>query len=162
MGRFKGLSNVSTGNTYFQGNGSYVVELGDIIFKQNRQRIDSFIVETLIIESDNNAYRPGQTPSQVISFKHDAAPRNVKGFAAAVLEIESPDDFVPEEAQQLTGDARQAAIDKWWDDAVEFLVSESQPAKGFRIRLVTENIKTEAGGNFTLHKWGQVVQKPAA
>lgn len=162
MGRFSGMSKVSTGNLYFRGKGGYEVEIGEILFKQNRQRVDSFIIETTVTKSDNPAYPPGCSPSQVISFKHDAAPRNVKAFVAAVMEIADPDAYVPEEAEQLEGRDREDAIDRWWDEAIEFIISKEQPVRGYRMRLETDTVKTEAGGDFTLHRWISVVSKPVA
>lgn len=161
MGRFSGMSKVSTGNRYFNGKGKYEVELGELIFKSNRKKIDAFIVETTVKKSDNPAYLPGHQVSQSMSFKFDATPRNIKGFVAAVMEIRDPDGFVPEEAAALSGDDRVIATDKWWEDASEFLVSEAQPCRGFVMHLETYEIDTTGGSKYTVHQWGEVISKPA-
>lgn len=155
MGRFKGLSGIKTnqGGLYFL-EGNYLVEILGIKFEKNRKKQDMFIVEGLVVESDNEARGPGCKPSQVITIKEEYAETawgNIKQFAGCMLGIESPDDYVP---------ADGTPVDDFWDRSLEFMVSPQQPLKGTKVRLNCTQIETREKKPFTKHIWGPVVAWP--
>ena len=148
MGRFSGLGAIksNTGGFYFQP-GEYTVQILGVKMAKSRKGTDCFIIETEVLESTNPERPKGCQPSQVIALKSDilqTALSNVKQFAGAALGIDDPDSYVPDGGQDP---------DDFWEEALEFLVSDEQPAKGAMLGLSCVNIQTKAGNDFTKHFW---------
>lgn len=167
MGRFQGLSGIKTnqGGLYFEP-GDYLVELEETKFINNRKKIDCFIISGKVIESTNPARAPGCKPSQVITIREDILETcmgNVKQYAGAVLGIPDPDSYVAEVDPKIPNDTPEAATDRFWDEALEALVSDAQPARGIKIKLnVTAIEKKDQSKSkfFNKHTWGPVVSVP--
>jgi hypothetical protein len=157
MGRFAGLGGIKTnqGGLHFQP-GDYLVEIDEIKFLKNRKGQDCFIVGAKVLESSNPERAPGCRPSQVVVLRSDileTAWGNIKQFAGAIMGLEDPDSYVPEDG---------TSIDDFWDQALEFMVADEQPMEGAKIHLNCTNIKTKAGNDFTKHIWGPLVSMPEA
>lgn len=157
MGRFSGLGGVKTnqGGLYFL-EGDYVVELDEVKMIINRKKQDTFIVSGKVLESTNPARAPGCKPSQVMVFKEDIIETiwsNVKQFAGAVMGLDDPDGYAPEDG---------TSVEDFWDQSLEFLVAEEQPMKGHKMRLNCSQITTQAGNPFTKHVWAPYAEAPAA
>jgi hypothetical protein len=166
MGRFAGLSGIRTnqGGVYFLP-GDYVVDIQAIKFFTNRKGQDTFVIEAKVVESTNEKREPGCVPSQVIVFREDILSTimgNIKQFVGALLEIKDPDAYEEMPDLRIPGDTVEAATDRFWEQAIESLVSDAQPAKNMRIHLNVTNIKTKAEKDFGKHVWGPLVSMPAA
>jgi hypothetical protein len=167
MGRFQGLSGIKTnqGGLFFEP-GNYTVDIDEVKFINNRKKVDCFIVAAKVIESDNPSRAPGCKPSQVITIREDILETcmgNIKAFAGAILGIPDPDGYVAEVDPKIAGDTPEAATDRFWDEALEALVSEAQPAKGIRIKLnvtAIEKRDQSKGKYFNRHSWGPIVNVP--
>jgi hypothetical protein len=151
--------------------GDYLVELDEVKLMINRKRQKTFIISGKVLESTNPMRAPGCKPSQVMIIKDDIAETvygNIKQFAGAILGLEDPDSYVPEEARHLVGRTDQAsqealagAIDRFWDESLEYMINDAQPLRGTRIRLNCVQIETREKKPFTKHVWGPVVALPA-
>jgi hypothetical protein len=157
MGRFAGLGEIRTnaGGLFFEP-GDYTVEIDAVKYIKNRKDQECFIVEAKVLESTNAARVPGCKPSQVIMIRPDIRETcmgNVKQFAAAIMDILDPDNYVPEDGKD---------INAFWDETLEALVSAEQPARGIKVKLnVTQIEKRDQtkGKYFSKHIWGPVVQE---
>lgn len=119
--------------------GQYKVKLLAVKMIVSRKKDDLFIVECEILESNNPDRPVGSKASQVINLKQDAAMGNIKGFLAAANGIH-PGDTARVDAE----------ID---EDVSEYAVSSDNPLAGTILNLSCVNVKTRAGGDFTLHHW---------
>jgi len=165
MGRFAGLGSIRTnqGGVYFLP-GNYVVDLVEVKSILSRKKKDCFIIGAKIVESDTAERKPGTVCSQVVTINPEyleTCLANIKQFAGAVLGIEDPDEYLAEVNPSIPGDTPEEATDRFWDDALESLVSDEQPAAGLRMCLNCVNIKTKNGGDFTKHYWSPYYDKTA-
>lgn len=139
--KFKGMKEASAtggGGVYFLP-GVYKVRVKKVHMLQSRKKDDLYIVEADILESNNSDRPPGSFASWLVNMKHDAALGNIKGFLAACNGIDAAD---------------QEKIDEEIDDDVaDYSISEDNPLAGTEVELICTNIKTKAGGDFTLHTW---------
>lgn len=152
MGRFVGLGGIRTnqGGLYFL-KGDYEVTIDEVKFITNRKKKDCFIISARVDKSTNPDRAPGCKPSQVITIREDireTCMSNVKQFASAILGIDDPDAYEPENGVD---------VDQFWDDTLEQLVSDEQPAKGIKIKLNVTEILTKEGKPFSKHFWGPVI-----
>lgn len=160
MGRFSGLAGIKTnqGGLYFL-EGDYEVELDEVKMITSRKSKDCFIISGKVLTSTNAQRAPGCKPSQVITIREDILATvmgNIKQFAGAALEIENPDDYVADVDPAIPGDDPQRATDRFWEQTLEYLVSDEQPLKGMRIRLNVTQIQTKDKNAFSKHVWGPV------
>jgi len=158
MGRFQGLGGIKTnqGGVYFLP-GDYTVDIEEVKFFTSRKEKDTFVIQARVLESTNPERAPGCKPSQVIILRPDILATcmgNIKQFAAAILELEDPDAY----NAPFTVGTQEDANDQFWNETLEVLVSDDQPAKGIRIKLNITNIKTKEGKDFSKHVWGPVVK----
>jgi delta 1-pyrroline-5-carboxylate dehydrogenase len=165
MGRFAGLGGIKTnqGGLYFLP-GDYEVMLEEIKFFLNRKKQDTFVVAAKVLKSTCSERAPGCKPSQVIILKEDILETvmgNIKQFAGAVLGIGDPDSFVADIDPSIPEDTPEAATDRFWEETLESLVSDEQPAKGVVIKLNVTTIKTRENKDFNKHVWGPVVEVAA-
>jgi len=145
MGMFAGIESarVGGGGIYFL-QGIYRVEIVKVFAMKGRKGDDLFIVETKILESDNAERRVGGSCSWVVNLKHEPALGNIKGFIAAANGIDP---------------TNKAEVDSQVnEEAVEAACHADNPLEGIIIDLEATEIKTKAGGDFTLHKWSPVEQ----
>ena len=154
MGRFSGVASVQTnqGGLYFL-DGDYEVEVEETKMVRNRKGIDCFIISATVLKSTNSQRAVGCKPAQVIPMKPDLLPTAlgaIKAFAAAVMGIENPDGY-KEECKK--GEGQDEANDRFWEESLEALVSDEQPAKGTKLHLNVATIKTKAGNDFSKHVW---------
>ena len=158
MGRFSGLGGVKTnqGGLYFL-EGDYVVSIEEVKMIVNRNKQDTFIVSATVLESSCPSRAPGCRPSQVIVLKDGANLAtlwgNIKQFSGALLGITDPDSYVPEDG---------TSVEDFWDQAMEFAVSEDQPMQGHKMRLTCSMILTKANKPFTKHVWAPYTEADAA
>lgn len=167
MGRFKGLAGVKTnqGGIYFL-DGDYEVEFEECKFEHTRKG-DTWITKAKVIKSTNPERAPGVAPSWVVVLKPeyiDTCMGDIKGFAAAVLGINNPDAYVPEGGPEgERPEDKKARTDKFWDDTLEYIVSDAQPLRGMRIGLNVVTIMTKKEKPFGKHTWkGPAVDPNAA
>jgi hypothetical protein len=154
MGRFAGLGNIRTnqGGLYFEP-GNYVVDVQEQKFLRGNDGLENFITAATIVESDNPARTPGQTPSQVIKIRPQHAATcygDIKQNVGAMLDITNPDEYLPPIQPGMT---QEESTDAFWDRAVEAVVSPMQPTRGKRMRLSCYHKTTKTGGLFTKHVW---------
>lgn len=162
MGRFSGLAGIKTnaGGLYFL-EGDYLVELSEVKFQVNRKKQEQFIVAGKVLESTNPARAPGCKPSQVITIMEEYLETcwgNVKQFAGAVMGLSDPDAYV---AEANPGESPEEAAKRFWDESIEYMISEEQPLRGTKIRLNVTKIKkkdTSKGEFFSKHVWGPVIE----
>ena len=143
MGSFTGIgeAKVGAGGVYFL-EGTYQVEVLKVFTMRSRQKDDLFIVECRILESENEKRPAGTKASWVVSFKHDSALGNIKGFVAAANGIDPNDD------ERVTAEVTE--------EAVEMAVSDDNPLQGLTMGLVCTMVSTKAGNPFTRHDWEPV------
>ena len=144
MGLFDGIGKVdaTTSPIYFLS-GSYIVEVIKCFTMTSRKKDDLFIVETLILESDNGERKPGTKASWCVNFKQDAALGNIKGFVAACNGIKPTDN--------------ERVNDEITDEICEFAVDEKDnPLAGVKLKLVCVNKKTKEDKDFTVHMWDPI------
>jgi hypothetical protein len=154
MSRFAGLSGVRTnmGGLYFL-KGDYEIALDEVKLIKSRKGADTFIVSGTVLKSTNPDRAPGCKPSQVITIKDDileTCMANIKAFAAAALDIADPDSY---QEEMKPGETQAAANDRFWEQSLDFLVSDEQPLRGTKIRLNVTEITTRAGKPFSKHVW---------
>jgi hypothetical protein len=164
MGRFAGLGGIrtNTGGVFFV-DGDFLVDLTEVKFIKNRKNIDCFIVAGAIVSSTSPDRIPGTVCSQVIALSPDyyeTAMGNIKQFASAVLGIESPDTYVADVDPTIVGDTPAEATDRFWDEALEALIADEQPAKGLRLRLNCVTIITKTNKKpFLKHFWSPAYEE---
>lgn len=150
MGRFGGLGDARVGKALYFEPGNYIVKILKVLFKANRKGMDRFIVECEVLESDNSNRPVGCHPSQVIAMEQDAALGNIKAFLGCMLEIKDVDTYVPEDGQ---------SVEEFWDEMAEQAVDGENPLGGTIARLRCVNKVTQAGNDFTLHLWEEVLEE---
>jgi len=145
MGMFAGIESarVGSGGVYFLA-GLYRVEIVKVFAMRGRKGDDLFIVETKILQSDNAERRPGGSCSWVVNLKHEPSLGNIKGFIAAANGID------PNNKGEVDSQVNE--------EAVEAACHADNPLEGIIIDLEATEIKTKAGGDFTVHKWTPVEQ----
>jgi hypothetical protein len=150
MGIFTGIgeAQVGMGNVYFL-HGIYKVEVLEVKLLRSRKREDLYIVEVLILESDNPERKPGMKASWVVNLKQDAALGNIKGFLGSALGVDPYDAEALKEAFLENGKDTTEAV-------AEQSVSADNPLKGTALKLTCINKKTKAGMDFTVHTWEPV------
>lgn len=149
MGLFAGIeeAEVGGGGVYFLP-GIYKIEVEKVFAKESRKGDALFIVETKILESDNEERVVGSTCSWVVAFKkHEAGLGNIKGFIAAANGID------PTDKVQVKAEVNQAAV--------EMACSEDNPLQGIVLPLECNLIKTRQGNPFTLHTWSACEEQAA-
>lgn len=139
-----GDARVGQGGLYFLP-GIYKVKIIRFFAMESRKKEDLIIAECEILESDNPQRKVGSKPSWVVNLKQDAALGNIKGFLAACLGIDPSDEEAVNE--QVTEDFCEEAVDE-----------DENPMGGVVVGLEAVDIKTRAGGDFTLHKWSPVAE----
>jgi hypothetical protein len=149
-----GEVDANIGGLYFL-EGDYTVEIADVKKIKNRNKQDVFIVAATVLESTNPKIIPGCKPSQVIVMKQEyleTCLANVKAFLAAMLEIDDPKNFVPENNENKN---------VFWLRMLKQMSAEDQPARGTKIHLNCVQIKTKTGKDYTRHQWGPVIEAAA-
>lgn len=120
------------GGQWFEPDGEYVVMISGVKKGQSRKRVDFFVVECRIVESDKEKLKPRREASWMVMLNNDMAGKNIVGFVMA--------------AYGCKDDEVDAA-------GVEEIVGKEQPLAGKLMRLTTIGTKTKAGTDFTVHKW---------
>lgn len=139
--RFSGIGSaqVGKGGNFFKP-GTYLVQIKSCLFKVSRKRDDLYIIEATIckaLASGEGSNMENSSASQVLNLtKHDAAMGNVKGFLCALLNCKEED-----------------LSDAEWEAAAELSCSDEQPFAGNYALVEVREVKTKAGGDFTLHQW---------
>lgn len=135
---FSGLEKekVFTRNPFFLP-GRYVVQIDKVKLIDTRTKGKAWVIEALILESDNADRRAGVHATQMIMANTDSFKRNVKAFVYAL-------NKVPKELSD-PDDVDEAMV---WE-----IVGEDNPACGQILRLEAVITKTKKGGDFTLHNW---------
>jgi hypothetical protein len=126
--------------------GRYTVKVKRALWKRTRKNYDAFILEFGIITSEvvgTNAV--GSTAS---FFQNCSDPAvgfgSLKGFCAAITGSNAEDPKFVEEVEPFLTSVVQ-------DNALE----------GWLLPLEVVVIKTKAGGDFSLHKWGRKIDESA-
>lgn len=170
MGRFANLANVRTnmGGVNFVA-GNYNVKIRKIEYKDTRKG-PTFIVETEVIESDNQTRGPGSKPSWVVS-RHQEFPEyqlaDMKHLAGVLFQISDPDAYmepITEEDRRNTSpgsDPQITANNRFWEQALEWMISSANPCAGIMVKLnCTERTSTKTGKTHLKHTWGPIVSVP--
>ena len=124
--------------------GEYEVEITAVkeVFGQ-KQRVYFFVVETLILASDNVALPAGERASWRVNMSRPSSPQNVRRFilAAAGKDWQDPqvDHALPPEK-----------VTTWTRQAMD---PNLQPLRGKRMRLRVYLVKTEEGRKYSVHHW---------
>lgn len=148
MGLFEGIetAQIGKGGFYFK-DGSYIVDIVQVITQKDRKGQAMFIVEAAIAWSDNNERRAGMVPSWVVKMSWDAALGHIKGFLAACNGVDPNDDVA---VKTLFTDSQGRDITQ---ATAEFVVSSDNPYAGVRVALEVTTVNTKSGGEYSLHKW---------
>ena len=157
MGYYSKIKNteVSKSGSYF-AEGNFHVEIMRI--KEQESSTDSrcfFIIETKVLESDNEAIRPGAEKSQVIDLTQVMGLPNVKQFIASVSGIDTGEFDNEEINDQVEAYwSKQLDTKVEFEDICEMVASSDNPLEGVRIDLVCSTIITKGKGQpFTKHVW---------
>jgi len=158
MGRFSGLAGVKTNSkgVWFL-DGDYVVDIEKIKFFNSRSGDDTFVIEAKIVESTNPERVPGTVCTYMITFKKefmDTCLGDLKHVSGQILGFADPDAY---HETPRPGETQEEADERFWDEAVEALVSDDQPAREMRMRLNVVSVpkKTKPGEMFGKHTWSQ-------
>jgi hypothetical protein len=122
---------VSEGGVYILP-GNYTLRILRCKAGTTRKGVGFFVAEFETLASDNPERKQGCQQSWFVGLDKDAAMGNIKGFIATVEGVDP------------------AEVD---EDAVELIVSERNPLMGREVKCSANNIKTRAGGDFTLCRW---------
>lgn len=119
-------------NTYV-GPGRFRVELIKVKSGETRQKIENFIVELRVVESDNPANPVGSLMDWYVNMAWDSSDGDVAKFLMTA-----------------TGDPQEALT----EEVVKFITSDAQPLKGTILQIGAYNKVTKGkGGNFTVVGW---------
>lgn len=134
MGLFSGIEKASStkGGSWFPVNGKFLVEIVELKNYRTRSKGDSSIAEFVVVESDHEDVKPGQSRSWMVMHSHDSALGNIKNFLSAVVGC-AEDEITEEDADEAYG--------------------ETNPLKGKQVILETHHHTTKAGNDFTKHLW---------
>ena len=143
MGKYGGMKDAqkNAGGVYFLA-GTFLVEVDEVFDKESRKKKDLFIVSATILESNNDDRKPGTKASWVVNLEHDAALGNIKDFVI--------------EASGLSSDDVADMSDDDFEETMDYVTGDDNPLQGTKMRLVCTNVKTRAGGDFTVHDWSRV------
>ena len=135
MGRFSTVDNaqMTMGGNYLQP-GNHLLQIKACKAGQTRKRVDFFVVEFTVYQSDRPDYRPGTPVSWMVTMDKDAAPNNLKAFGAVACGVQ-------DNPEQITG------------DVIEYLASVQNPLAGRYIRAFAWNKPTGRGTPFTRVLW---------
>lgn len=133
MGVFSAVKDArpTQGGRYFDP-GNYVVKINRCKHGMTRKNVDFFVVETKILESDNDGLPIGSEASWMVTMDKDAAPGNIKSFAMAATGVD------------------EDGID---EAGILEIVSDRQPLAGMIMRVEAFNKPTKEGKPFTRIKW---------
>jgi hypothetical protein len=134
------------GGQYFEP-GLYKVKVEAVKLRESsKDGAELFIIETKILESNREDRPAGATCSQIIKLgngvQRQTSMRDVKQFLASCLNIENPNDYVPEDGEDP---------DEFWANAAEAAVGGG--CNGVELGLEAYHIQTKSGGTFTKHVW---------
>lgn len=164
MGLFSSVeqADVTGGGVYFLP-GEYVVEIDKVkTVRSQRNNKDYWIVETTILESDNEERPADSHASQVVDISNIMGPVNIKAFVAAASGIDPQDPEVNEKLvatwEELT--EQELSIEQ----ICELICDEDEnPLQGLKLHLECRNIKTRSTGNdFTKHFWSPMEEDESA
>jgi hypothetical protein len=137
---------------FFAPNFAGVVEVERTISKNALRAGPSFIVEVRVLESNKPDEHPVGSKGtwfQKLTDKVVAFP-SIKGWAAAVLGYETPKE-VEEELSPILEDVLDSAVKN--PDSSD---PKLNPFVGRKVALVTTQVKTQRGLDFTRHDWSAV------
>lgn len=158
---FKGMADAPPpgSGTYINGDGDFLVEVVKAFGKEGFKG-KSYIVEFKILESSNPDAAPvGATRSWTLKWDKKQNHADLKAFALAVTDLESAAETKREAeitatymvfasaGQLVAGDASLKAK-QLLEAAGGF-----EGFEGLKVRLNTEKRPTQAGGEFTRHRW---------
>lgn len=138
MGIFGGIKNAKSteGGLYFAPGDRYVVEIQRVKSDKTRKNIPFFVVECKVLHAYNGKMVKGVQPSWMVTLDKDAALGNIKQFVEAIMEVD----------MNTVSDAEA-------EQSVELICSAEQPLAGTICVTETWNKPTQAGKDFTRHKW---------
>ena len=114
----------------------------------------SLIFEFEIVESNNQAHAPGSSGSYVVKLDKPQAFGDIKALIFALaMDLDPKSVKSPEQDPQTHAQAAElvkAALDP---AAAKALGVEPDFLVGLELRLETIKIKTQKGGDFTVHNW---------
>jgi hypothetical protein len=123
--------------------GKYRVKILGVHLRPRRaDGVNMFIVETEILESNNEELPEGSNAAQLIKCAGDMWLGNVKRFAMAAAGIAAND--------------MKRAEEEVTPETIEMIVSEEQPLVGLELDLKCSVIKTKKGDDFTVHEWAAI------
>jgi hypothetical protein len=133
MGIFSGVreAKVTEGGRYIEP-GNYIVEIQRCKEGETRKKVEFFVAECRILESDNSNMKPGEEASWMVTADKDATVGNLKHFAMA------------------TTGCTEDEVD---EAGLKEIVSERNPLAGLKMRVYAYNKPTQAGKPFTRVKW---------
>ncbi len=129
--------------------GKYRVRIKKCSLITSRKGDQLYIVECLVLASNNPARPVGCEPSWVVKTAQDAAPGNIKLFMAAVQGLDIDDEYVNNTEVDETG---RTPLEVDFDDTY----GDDQPLAGVEVDLLCEEILTKDKRPFTKHLWKAV------
>ena len=155
---FAGMANAAPPGrgTYINDDGTYRVEVVKA-FGKSGFRGKSFIVEFKVLTSSNPNVPVGCTRSWTVKWDKIQNHADLKAFALAATGIEavatSKRDADITATYMVYAAAGQLVAGDAAIKAKELLGDDGPPFDGFQVMLDTEKTRTQAGGDFTRHKW---------
>lgn len=145
MGFFTGTqSPTGSGKGRYIKEGNYKVEIAAVKTGQDRKKIDNFIVEFIVLETDNEEIAVGGKYSWYLSSNWDSSPDDAAKFLAYANNIDPTDAAVVE--KEMT------------EEFYEFVVDEKHnPLAGIVMPLKCWTSETQAGKEFTNFDWSPAI-----
>lgn len=160
MGRFSGIGEVDLfeKGVYLSPEGSYELEVQNMLLKETRKAGLGFIVEFTVVSSTHESHAVG---SKATWFQKlidtDVAFPAIKEFFVSLLDVDMKDPEAKEEFNNSLEDLLDE-VTSWTPTADD----KDHPLKGTRIRCDTYSKKTkEKNLDFTAHVWQSVKEEAA-
>ncbi len=137
-----GSAAISASGPKFNPGHSYLFEVAGVKFA-NLHHGQTFIVETVVHESDDPLLPPGTRPSWTANMKHKPTKGNILCFTGALLGVDPSNE--PLLRRSVNG------------QHIEQILSAAQPAKGMFARATASQIETKSENDFTVVKFSPYV-----
>jgi hypothetical protein len=133
MGLYDGVNDAptSTGGQYFKP-GQYRMRVQSVTEITSRKNVPFFVVESVVVRTTCESYKPGSTISWLVNMNSDWALSNVKEFA------------------QACGGDMSASVA---GSDIEAMVSPEQPAIGVEVDVDAITRTSRAGNEWTQARW---------
>lgn len=153
MGLFSKIEDakVSKRGQFFKP-GNYRVEILAMKIVESQQNGTPYcVIETKVLESNNDEIKVGDEKSEVIDMTNVMGKSNVKAFIAAVSGVEPTSADANEQICKYW--VKRLGQDVTLEQICELAVSDGNPLEGYKMELTCVEVPTKKDGVFTRHNW---------